>query len=1061
MATKIELLSHEDKTLSPITKASNVLFENGKTAQDILNDKQDENFTPKITSSSSMFKVGQGDNADYSSNVANGAYESIVLKGKTMVNYIQEPSSQDVVLPYEFTDGQSVTINDTKESGALGIELKGQTLVNIHKLTTPSLAAHATGWYENLVTNSGEIGFDVLTSPEGWRYIRAGYLNYQMLKPNTKYLIVFESSQNISSIHFIRGNGLDAIALSSAPVQNNKAIITTSSQIVANEQILYVNFRAEPNTKVSFKNPMIIEYQQGMENWSIPYFEGMASCKMPILRTVGKNLFDGELITGKIEDNGKPNTNVSTMCMSANYTRVQPNTTYNYKWIQELNSSRIFFYDANKNFIKKDENAISPTGGQFTTPSNCYYILFHLAVNTEMDSYTVLITKSNDLTYEPYKSSILQLPEEVVLRSLPNGVRDTFNTRTGVYTQRIGEAVVNGSEDWELNNTEGTTTQRFFCSMLANSAVDNNTKGTQQYLCDRLRTITWSQTCELGVTINGSGVFVYNNSIEYTVSSVKQWLSQNPVKLQYELATPVVTKINLSSTLKTWNTTTHIYSEIPESTLYPILSHSNPSYPVILKPSTKYSIVANSYSNSHTNSAINFNLGGVTASTTVGNRVTTITTPSTLSNELLTMSGRGNKLNNVMVIEGDVVGDEPYFEGICDCKSPILSNVGKNLVNVDNYVNYPSENIPIVKDGENSYIIENKKVGSWQNRCVDKIKLKANTTYTLSYDSEVLSASVPMVYATVLNLRNDLDTSINVSGDVSPNKPRTFTPTQDMLVRLCMYATDTSGGTNRIKFSNIQLEESSSRTTYEPYKSNTTTFDQKDGKTIVLRSLPSGVCDTLNVETGELTQRIGEVVLDGTETNWSTTNVAGWENTPNTIAFGLTFAPKALAYIASVISSVVCDKFSTITANGTWGASGADKEGVSINQNSRFDIRIERTKLPDESLTGFKQWLSQNPIVAQYELETPIVSTIDVQGFPFSYENGHVILSSGSIEQSLTPTVEYSVATNRNGQIRSNQKMVERHQKELDKLQAIVLANLVNSQYNQTLTTLNYELSRV
>ena len=34
-------------------------------------------------------------------------------------------------------------------------------------------------------------------------------------------------------------------------------------------------------------------------------------------------------------------------------------------------------------------------------------------------------------------------------------------------------------------------------------------------------------------------------------------------------------------------------------------------------------------------------------------------------------------------------------------------------------------------------------------------------------------------------------------------------------------------------------------------KSNTVTFDQKDDKTIVLRSLPDGTCDTLNVETGE------------------------------------------------------------------------------------------------------------------------------------------------------------------------------------------------------------------
>ena len=35
---------------------------------------------------------------------------------------------------------------------------------------------------------------------------------------------------------------------------------------------------------------MIIEYQEGMENWDIPYFEGMQSVKMPVLTTTGKNL---------------------------------------------------------------------------------------------------------------------------------------------------------------------------------------------------------------------------------------------------------------------------------------------------------------------------------------------------------------------------------------------------------------------------------------------------------------------------------------------------------------------------------------------------------------------------------------------------------------------------------------------------------------------------------------------------------------------------------------------------------------------------------------------------
>ena len=113
------------------------------------------------------------------------------------------------------------------------------------------------------------------------------------------------------------------------------------------------------------------------------------------------------------------------------------------------------------------------------------------------------------------------------------------------------------------------------------------------------------------------------------------------------------------------------------------------------------------------------------------------------------------------------------------------------------------------------------------------------------------------------------------------------------------------------------------------------------------------------------------------------------------------------------------------------------------------------------TLSEFKEYLQQNPVTVQYELATPIVSTIDVQGFPYAYANGHVQLSSGSIEQSLTPKVEYSVVTNRNGQIRSNQKMVERHQKQLDRLQAMILTNLVNTQYEQALTNLKYDLKNV
>ena len=230
---------------------------------------------------------------------------------------------------------------------------------------------------------------------------------------------------------------------------------------------------------------------------------------------------------------------------------------------------------------------------------------------------------------------------------------------------------------------------------------------------------------------------------------------------------------------------------------------------------------------------------------------------------------------------------------------------------------------------------------------------------------------------------------------------------------------------------------------------NTVTFDQKDGKTIVLRSLPSGVCDTLNVETGEYVQRIGECRLDGSQT------VKSWWSTTSTVG--------VLVNIPTMknISSIVCDGLPAMyyrdINNNTYDAEGI----ASWDVGNSVNFRILKSKLETEDINGVKKYLQQNPVTVQYELEVPIVKTVDLSGFPFSYENGHVILSSGSIGQSLTPTVEYSVVTNRNGQIRSNQKMVERHQKQLDRLQAMILTNLVNTQYEQTLTNLKYDLKNV
>lgn len=162
-----------------------------------------------------------------------------------------------------------------------------------------------------------------------------------------------------------------------------------------------------------------------------------------------------------------------------------------------------------------------------------------------------------------------------------------------------------------------------------------------------------------------------------------------------------------------------------------------------------------------------------------------------------------------------------------------------------------------------------------------------------------------------------------------------------------------------------QLEQGSTVTSYEAYKSSILSFNQKDDKTIVLRSLPDETCDTLNVETGEYVQKIGERSYQNGDTNSN-----------------------------------------TLVTDGT---------------------------------------------KTQYKLSSPITTKVDVQGFPHAYKNGHIQLSSGSVEPSLTPTVTYKVPVSRVGQIASNTKSNLRQTIKLDQLEVLVYQSLINTEYENLL----------
>ena len=412
------------------------------------------------------------------------------------------------------------------------------------------------------------------------------------------------------------------------------------------------------------------------------------------------------------------------------------------------------------------------------------------------------------------------------------------------------------------------------------------------------------------------------------------------------------------------------------------------------------------------------------------------------------MGGRGNKLNNVMVIEGDVAGDEPYFEGICDCKTPILSNVGKNLAKLTRSFTSFGLTFKVIDD--------TLYVDGTAERILDYYLTVNNCENSKMLNS--LEVGTMVTLSNSLGLRNFFGVWRNGTTDDSWFANTMTIQNGDNNIR-CFIRFD-QGSTYNNQAIKIQLEATQNPTTYEPYKSNTTTFEQKDDKTIVLRSLPSGVCDTLNVETGEYVQRIGEVVLDGEIGMW----LYPHQVRENTLENAICFQTVDISDMSSRWGSanmIYCDKlhygnnnFGDPIESTYWGCS----TNIISRMNKQLVICIDKTETNVNNQNELVNWLKSNPITVQYPLATPIVSTIDVQGFPYAYKDGHVQLSSGSIEQSLVPKVEYSLVANKSGQIDNNTKMTIRHDKQINEFENVMLVSLLESSYQKTLMKFNFDM---
>ena len=167
----------------------------------------------------------------------------------------------------------------------------------------------------------------------------------------------------------------------------------------------------------------------------------LVSVKMPVLKTTGKNLFDGKLEYGIINGgNGLPYN-------SNDYVRTQDFIPINcekitYTVINEQCGLSFYFYDKDKKFISSvtmmnvKENLSIPEGVAYLKFRT--YPLSNESVTTNLNTQIQIEEGSVATEYESFKSNILTCNEDVTLRSNGN-ICDELNLLTGQLTQRIDE----------------------------------------------------------------------------------------------------------------------------------------------------------------------------------------------------------------------------------------------------------------------------------------------------------------------------------------------------------------------------------------------------------------------------------------------------------------------------------------------------------------------------------------------------------------------------------------------------------------------------------------------
>lgn len=434
--------------------------------------------------------------------------------------------------------GQSIYAPNTLERPIKSAILKGNTLVNLA--------------LNNIISFS----------------YNGEFLKKELIKPNTEYTLIYEVaevSENITTTN--------VPMFTETVLPFGKGIHKIKRTTVSNisDTLFKVWGNGTNERTITIKNLIVIEGDY--TNLDIPYFEGMASVQMPGLTTTGKNLYhdEGGLTNRDINSTTGIELGGNRFIPNA-YTRVFPGKTYTlYREKAQLNIG-LRCYDINKRFINTYTPWTSENILVFETPSNCYYVRFIDENNSLDNKYAIYLgNHSSNFEYEPFKSNILTVNEEVELRGIGD-VQDTLDCLTGEVTQRTGEIILNGSEKgWYGSGND-------FRIVVSNVKPYQDVKWGQKTIVSNLYPSFEGQETDCYIVTEWSDSQLRVHDVNLTLKEFKDKLAKQPLYATFLLSQESIKTVDLTVTnhngqsvdhLKSFNGGTHVYTSSLDGSLVP------------------------------------------------------------------------------------------------------------------------------------------------------------------------------------------------------------------------------------------------------------------------------------------------------------------------------------------------------------------------------------------------------------------------------------------------------------------------------------------------------------